>query len=410
MYLRKLHIRNMKLLRDVAIDFTGEDNEPRPFTMFVGENGLCKTTLLQAIALAASGADRANQLAEPSSYLDLRHPAPVTIEAELSFSAAYHEHRTYPGLEDIPLADPPRLVSHIEIEPTFDVFRGVSGYAHESGAAIKTTEELAPLAGKRIENKRLFFSPLSEARGRNLPHWFVAAYGVSRTLPVPASATSDEIASPSRDRLLSLFKGTRIIGTGFADLLPPDRAEALTAHLQQAFVEHALLPHATALSLRARGNIKSAADRAKAHRLTLDWKGHKVDVPTIWLSQGYQAMMAWVADLVGQVWWEAEKSVVPLAEMEGICLVDELDLYLHPRWQAGLVRALKATFPRIQFIATTHSPMVLPGLRPEEVLRLEQDEEGNVVVQSGKDAPALMTGSELYRRFFGIERLEPLRH
>jgi hypothetical protein len=93
--------------------------------------------------------------------------------------------------------------------------------------------------------------------------------------------------------------------------------------------------------------------------------------------------------------------------MEGICLVDEIDLHLHPRWQAGVVRTLRAAFPRIQFIATTHSPMVLPGLRPEEIFRLEQDDEGNVIVRQAKESPALMTGSELYRRFFGIERAQP---
>lgn len=408
MYLRKLHVRNLKLLRDVEIDFTGEDGNPRPFTVFVGENGLCKTSLLQAIALAASGSDRANQLAEASSYPDLRRSkVDVKIDAVFSFSERYHASRVYPALEDRHLEVAPRLWSHIGIAPGLDVFRSVSGYADEGGDPIEPTEVDTLLQGQRHPDLQRLYDPLSYARGRNLPHWFVAAYGISRTLPVPASVTPDEIASPSRDRLLSLFKATRIIGTGFADLLPPERAEAFNTELHAAFIEHGILPHAKALSLRARGNIPSAADRVKAHRLTLDWKGHAVDVPTIWLSQGYQAMMAWVADLVGQVWWEAEKQVVPLHELEGICLVDEIDLHLHPLWQVGVIRALKATFPKIQFIATTHSPMVLPGLRQDEILRLKQDEEGNVVVRPAKESPALMTGSELYRRFFGIERLEP---
>jgi recombinational DNA repair ATPase RecF len=61
MYIRNLHIENLKLLRDVRIPFTRE-GEIRRWTVLVGENGLCKTTILQAIALAASGPDRANQL------------------------------------------------------------------------------------------------------------------------------------------------------------------------------------------------------------------------------------------------------------------------------------------------------------------------------------------------------------
>ena len=61
----------------------------------------------------------------------------------------------------------------------------------------------------------------------------------------------------------------------------------------------------------------------------------------------------------------------------GLVLIDELDLYLHPLWQVGLVRALKATFPRVQFIVTTHSPMLLPGLERDEIIHLKLDDAGN---------------------------------
>jgi hypothetical protein len=252
------------------------------------------------------------------------------------------------------------------------------------------------------------FDPLGDARGRNLPDWFIAGYGIARTLPAPMSVTAEEIASPSRDRLLSLFKvGQRIVGTGFADLLPEKIAAAFNEGLQQAFVDHGILLNATGLSLRTRGNVRNPADLPGAHHLRLHLGASDLDVPTTWLSQGYQATMAWVADLIGQVWWEARKQTVPLNELEGICLIDEIDLHLHPRWQTTLVAALKAAFPRIQFIATTHSPMVLPGLKQDEVILLRQDEEGNVVKVLPSEGPALKTGSELYQMFFGIDQLQP---
>lgn len=411
MYLRELHVRNLKLLRDVKITFTDAHGKPRPFTVFVGENGLCKTSLLQAIALAASGADRANQVADVASYPDLRRPnTSVEIDATFSFSEEYHRQRLYPGLENARPPHPPLLNTHLWIEPGFDLFNGESSLRDQAGSRISQAAARVEVPRGGIQRHRSAGSwdPLADARGRNLPHWFVAGYGVGRTLPAPASVTPDEISSPSRDRLVSLFKvGPRIIGTGFGDILPPERAEAFNAHLEQVFIEHGLLPQARALSLRARGNINSPAERMKAHRLILEIGARRVDVPTIWLSQGYQATMAWVADLVGQIWWEAEKQVVPLDDMEGICLIDEIDLHLHPRWQTSLIGALKKAFPKIQFIATTHSPMVLPGLQQDEVIRLEQDDEGNVIPYLPKEPPALMTGSELYRSFFGIERLEP---
>jgi hypothetical protein len=395
MYVRSLTIQNLKLIRNLEIDFTTKDGEPRPFTVFVGENGLCKTSILQAIALAASGAERANQLAEVTSYPDLRRRKATTqIDAEFLFSERHHAQREYPGLKDSDRwASPPWLRSRLVIAPGFDIFRGFSAYTYR-----EVDVEIQP----RID-------PLGDARGRNLNHWFVAGYGVGRTLPAPATVTVEEMASPSRDRLLSLFKaGRRIIGPGFADLLPKRRAEAYSKHLREALVERAILPHSKSLTLSALGNIENALERLKAHQLKLDWAGSDLDVPTPWLSQGYQATMAWVADLIGQVWWEYQKKEVPLDEMEGICLIDEIDLHLHPLWQASLVPSLKAAFPRIQFITTTHSPMVLTGLEEDEIVRLTLDGKGNVVRKALPDeSPALKTGSELYRTYFGVERLEP---
>ena len=92
-------------------------------------------------------------------------------------------------------------------------------------------------------------------------------------------------------------------------------------------------------------------------------------------------------------------------DMEGLVLIDEIDIHLHPTWQVHLIEALKATFPRLQFVVTMHSPMVLPGLKKEEILRIRQTEEGAVVVESVDESPAVMTGSELYEAFFGIEGL-----
>lgn len=54
----------------------------------------------------------------------------------------------------------------------------------------------------------------------------------------------------------------------------------------------------------------------------------------------------------------------------GVVLIDELDLHLHPVWQRRIVGALKKSFPRLQFIATSHSPQIIAELKPQEVLVL----------------------------------------
>ncbi|HYO70352.1 MAG TPA: AAA family ATPase [Archangium sp.] len=93
--------------------------------------------------------------------------------------------------------------------------------------------------------------------------------------------------------------------------------------------------------------------------------------------------------------------------MEGLVLIDEIDLHLHPKWQLGLIPTLKRVFPKLQFIVTTHSPMLLPGLSREEVVILGTDTEGNVIAHESPESPSLLTGSEIYRTFFGIDRLHP---
>lgn len=94
--------------------------------------------------------------------------------------------------------------------------------------------------------------------------------------------------------------------------------------------------------------------------------------------------------------------------MEGLVLIDEIDLYLHPTWQVVLIRALRRTFPRIQFVATTHSPLLLADLSPDEIVELGFDETtGNVVRQETYADPRVLTGTELLRQFFDIDAIYP---
>ncbi len=57
-----------------------------------------------------------------------------------------------------------------------------------------------------------------------------------------------------------------------------------------------------------------------------------------------------------------------LNETEGIVLIDELDLHLHPKWQRSIINNLRQAFPKIQFICTTHSPNLLDKLNPTSSL------------------------------------------
>lgn len=97
-------------------------------------------------------------------------------------------------------------------------------------------------------------------------------------------------------------------------------------------------------------------------------------VPFNNLSDGYRNMVAMVADIAHRSarlnpHFESEAA----QKTEGIVLIDEIDLHLHPKWQRRVVRDLQKAFPEMQFIATTHSPFILQSLDPGEVIDLNRD-------------------------------------
>lgn len=76
------------------------------------------------------------------------------------------------------------------------------------------------------------------------------------------------------------------------------------------------------------------------------------------LSLGYRTLMAWVVDFAARMFARYPDSEDPLAE-PAVCLVDEIDLHLHPTWQRRLIEFLDKRFPNTQFIVTAHSPLVV---------------------------------------------------
>ena len=229
--------------------------------------------------------------------------------------------------------------------------------------------------------------------------------GVSRQLPEPGVAERQEQLTLAR--LSPLFKhDAAIVATGFSDILGARLARTFASLLREAVVRSGLLAKAHDLELRGRGRAHSAAALIESHRFEMVFGGRAVRLPGVWLSQGYQAMIAWIADLIGHVVSHAGARV-ELSEIEGLVLIDELDLFVHPRWQVRLIETLRKTFPRVQFVATTHSPLLLAGLRQDELFLVDQDSSGDIVVTPAQSPPRLMTASELYSAFFDVSETHP---
>ncbi len=96
-------------------------------------------------------------------------------------------------------------------------------------------------------------------------------------------------------------------------------------------------------------------------------------VPFNSLSDGYRNMVGMVADIAHRAArLNPHLGVKAGTDTAGVVLIDEIDLHLHPKWQRRVVLDLKKAFPRLQFIASTHSPFILQSLQAGEVIDLDQ--------------------------------------
>jgi predicted ATP-binding protein involved in virulence len=100
------------------------------------------------------------------------------------------------------------------------------------------------------------------------------------------------------------------------------------------------------------------------------------------LSDGERGMLALALDLTRRL-SQANPDLANPLEGEAIVLIDELDLHLHPQWQRTIVKKLTTTFPNCQFIATTHSPLIIGEVEPSGLILLKQEDNGIKVVQQG---------------------------
>ena len=124
------------------------------------------------------------------------------------------------------------------------------------------------------------------------------------------------------------------------------------------------------------------------------------------LSDGYKAFIGWLSDLIGHM--TSVREGRRLEDLSGIVLVDEIDLHLHPSWQRDVVARLSRTFPKLQFVFTSHSPLVAASVQSKNVIVTGNDEEGLPTLNRmnetlyGRSIEAVLMSP-----YFGLESLRP---
>lgn len=98
------------------------------------------------------------------------------------------------------------------------------------------------------------------------------------------------------------------------------------------------------------------------------------------LSAGYKGIITIICDLIARL--SEKQQVEDIAKFQGVVLIDEVELHLHPKWKYNFMKKLRDTFPLIQFIVTTHSPTVILGASKEAVFYKIYKDNGKVAISN----------------------------
>jgi hypothetical protein len=332
-YVAGIEVKDFRCFERSSIDlhYPGEGASLKyaNVNLILGDNGAGKSTLLKAIALAALG-----------PVLDSSGFVPYRLVRTGGTDQTGHRRASVAAqfVSDRPDLGPRHLEGRVGIELRGD---------YEQVSAERSGDE---------------WSSLFEESD---PSFFVVGYGVNRR--VAADDTDLTTLERSRrrrryQRVASLFDESAVL-TPLSSWLPGvnrRRRSEITDLLL------ALVPADTNLSEGWQ------QEPVFVHR--------GVEVPYRALSDGYKSFIGWVGDLLFQI-HSVTQGELPYTEVGGIVLVDEVDLLLHPSWQREVVPNISQALPNLQFVFTSHSPIVAGTLTSENIIVARENSDGTSRLQ-----------------------------
>lgn len=346
MFIDEIKIDYFRNFASTRIDFVHPDRDfssmsmPRPnlanINLVLGNNGFGKTTLLKAIALTCLG------------------PA-----VRSSGIFPYRLVRREPGLPESPSIKPAtRLESVIEARFTAHDQDDTSGHpVIESRIRVVRKGDLEELDWAHPEDKpwHPIFSESSAA-------FFFVGYGATRRVEKREQFDGAARQSSSfirAQRVQSLFEEAYSL-IPLSSWLPK-----LEATNRGRFTQ----VHHLINLLMGEGHYEFTGEMESDEYLFVR-DGMKV--PFRAMSDGYRAYLGWIGDLLYHVCATCPNNT-KLVDHKGIVMVDEIDLHLHPQWQMNVLATLSQSLPNIQFILTSHSPLLVGSLEWMNLIVMQPD-------------------------------------
>jgi hypothetical protein len=355
MYLDWIRIQNFRTFRDVEINLVHPNQNfatigvPKPklpnLNLLLGDNGFGKSAFLKSVALTALGP----AVGDAGIY-----PYMLVRRATSARRLNKRKGSVGPALPDAKITA--RFRSH-EQDRVPDSLRII-----ESKVAVQAIGDVERLSWKGDD---ALWAPIFSAKS---DAFFFVGYGAERR--VAWKDRSDPVLRHSSSfvraqRIQSLFEeGYQLVP--FTVWLP----ELQTRNPGRFTQVKNLLNRLT-----GPGHYQFTGEMEGGEYL---FRRGSLTVPFPALSDGYRAYLGWIGDLLFHV-----VSTCPnekkLVENRGIVMVDEIDLHLHPKWQMNVLPVLAKALPNLQFLITSHSPLLVGSLEWMNLIVLEPGRSGSTL-------------------------------
>ncbi len=360
-YFLELELENVRCFGEkVKIDLRDpkDPSKPARWTVLVGENGVGKTTVLRSLVSVA--------------------PFP-----KLSNGGGVNSVGYWPA------------------DSTFSDYWNSNRNNREAFIGYVTAKAIlgtTPVGTDSFEYM-IFPSPVAEypekPRAIRLPSGFenstftVLAYGASRHM-----GTRGIEEDPLKNASLSLFKDNAEL-TNASELF---HQTYINSQMEGESQLHETLKSIILTVLPNIAEIRSAKGNNLSRRA-------EVLTPYGWvwihdLSLGYKTMVAWIVDFASKLFLLYPNSPNPLAE-PAVCLVDEIDLHMHPTWQRKIMGFLTEKFPNTQFIVTAHSPLMVQASADANIVLLKREGD-HVVVDNDPIVVKNWSVDQILSSVFGV--------
>lgn len=386
MWVENITLENIKCFQAQEISFTRNDTnrrdraKPYRWITLLGENGVGKSTLLQALALLLAGPEAAKELLPRPTGWVRNSATPGKLSATL------HQ-------EDGDLG----VFGDKKIRRSFSYSYFVTGTQAVQVGTGKEKETYTEPA--LIEETSKILSWLrTNAFASNSQGWFAVGYGAFRRLTRVSQVLIPSLDQPKRssnfitqfneDSALNSFERWMVYLDYRLAKKPTDSRASQMREVGEKAITRLLPGDVKITEVTADGLIQFSVDGRK--------------VPTVSLSDGFRSVIALAGDLIWRL-IQAFPDLDDPTQASGVVLIDELDIHLHPSWQRQIAGWLQEAFPKLQFFVATHSPLVAAG-GGEDALTLRLDiESGEIRITQIDDLSALDADRILRSPAFGLE-------